>query len=111
MRERITVYVSPEERALLETRAVNSGVSMSKTLVDGALHQGTSELIDGATLNEYLKVLADLQNQLRGIAANLNQLAHHANATQDFPPNAADTAKRARKLILDVEDLLESVKR
>ncbi len=110
-RERITVYVSAEERGLLEARAVNSGVSMSKILVDAAMHSGTSALIDGATLNEYLRVLTDLQNQVRGIAGNLNQLAHHANVTQNFPSDAADVAKRARRLILDVEDVLESVSR
>lgn len=84
---------------------------MSKILVDAALHAGSSELIDGATLNEYLRVLTDLQGQVRGMAGNLNQLAHHANTTQNFPRDAADTAKRARRLILEVEDVLESVRR
>lgn len=110
-RERLTIYLSAEERELLAARAVNSGVSMSKILVDGALHAGSSNLIDGATLNEYLRVLTDLQGQVRGMAGNLNQLAHHANTTQDFPRDAADTAKRARRLILEVEDVLESVRR
>lgn len=110
-RERLTIYLSGEERELLAARAANSGVSMSKILVDAALHAGSSELIDGATLNEYLRVLTDLQGQVRGMAGNLNQLAHHANTTQNFPRDAADTAKRARRLILEVEDVLESVRR
>lgn len=110
-RERVTVYVSAEERAALEARANGYGVSMSRVLVDGALHAGASELIDGATLNSYLAVLADVQRQIRGIAGNLNQLAHHANATQEFPADAAETARRAGEAIARLEDVLESVRR
>lgn len=110
-RQRITVYVSADERVLLEQRASDYGVSMSRVMVDGALHPGASELIDGAMLNSALASLTDLQVQIRGIAGNLNQLAHHANATMEFPDDAADVAKRVKNLVVELEDVLESVRR
>lgn len=110
-RRRVTVYVSDDERAMLQVRADSYGVSMSRVLVDGALHAGESAHIDGATLNSVLAVLTDMQQQIRGIAGNLNQLAHHANATQEFPADAAATARRVKTMILHLEDVLESVRR
>lgn len=110
-RERLTVYISADERALLEAKAETLGVSMSRILVDGALHSGRSEFVDGATLSGALSTLTDLQQQIRGIAGNLNQLAHHANATQEFPVDAVQTAKRVKALVLRVEDVLASVTR
>lgn len=110
-RSRLTVYLSAQERAVLQARAYSSGLSMSRVLVDGALHAGSVDLVDGATLRSFLTVLTDLQVQIRGIAGNLNQLAHHANATQEFPDDAAATAKRVKAMILQLEDILESVHR
>ncbi len=110
-RRRVTVYVSDDERAMLQVRADSYGVSMSRVLVDGALHAGESAHIDGATLSAYLSILVDLQGQLQRIGGNLNQLAHHANATMDFPVEAADVAKEARRIVVRLEDVLESVRR
>lgn len=108
-RRRFSVSLSEEEYVLLEQRARNYGVSMSRVLVNGALHAARAEAIDGASLEAAFSILADMQNQVRGIATNLNQLTHHANKTQNFPEDAALVAKRAKRLMMDIEELLEGV--
>ncbi len=110
-RRRLTVYVTDDEMWRIETLADATNKSKSRVLIDSALRPGVSDLIDGVKLDAALETLKDLQQQIRGIAGNLNQLAHHANATQNFPVDAELIAKRVKALCLDIEDTLASVTR
>ena len=85
-----TVYLNHHERMMLTMKAENSGVSMSKLLVDSAMIEMEGTNIPLEVMGELRTELASHIRQLAGIANNLNQLTHHAHATQDF---SADTTK------------------
>ncbi|MCI7513473.1 MAG: MobC family plasmid mobilization relaxosome protein [Schaalia hyovaginalis] len=109
-RRQFTVTLSSDEYATLRARAANTGESMSRILVRAATAEASTPFIDGARLDEFLPILTDLQNQVRGISGNLNQLAHWANTEHAFPEEAADLAKHVRRLLVEIEDALESVR-
>ncbi|MBB6335438.1 MobC family plasmid mobilization relaxosome protein [Schaalia hyovaginalis] len=110
-RRALKVTLSSDEYAALRARAENTGESMSRILVRSATTGGTSDQIDGARLDELMHVLTDLQTQVRGVSGNLNQLAHWANSHHAFPEEAADLAKRVRRILVDIEHTFEGVHR
>jgi hypothetical protein len=83
------VRVSGEERAGLEERAVASGVTVARLLVDSALARplpparaavGAQEL---AAVDRAVGLLDDVIAELARIGNNINQLAHVANISGD----------------------------
>ena len=83
------VRVSGEERAALEERAVASGVTVARLLVDAALERplpparavvGAEELV---VVDRAVGLLDDLIAELARIGNNINQLAHVANISGD----------------------------
>lgn len=110
-RVRVSVSVSEFEKAMLEEKALACGVSMSRLLVDAALYPRVNEVLDGEAIHELLPLLKDLQLQLRGEATNLNQLVHHANATQIFPVEAGEVAREVQALAREIKDVLRAVTR
>lgn len=110
-RSTLCVQLTSQERALLEAKAANCGQSMSRVLVSCALHPATSEVVDPAQLDRLNDELRIYRRQLIGVTGNLNQLAHHANTTQDFPTQAHDALLQVRSALLDIQDLIESIKR
>ena len=109
-RRQFTVTLSHEEYVMLRARSENQGESMSRILVRAAMNDAASDRISGAKLDEFLPVLTDLQNQVRGVSGNLNQLAHWANTEHQFPEEAGELAKRVRRILVEIEDALESVR-
>ena len=110
-RSTLCVQLTSNERALLEAAAANSGVSMSRVLVSSALHPATSDVIDPVALDRLNDELMVYRRQLIGVAGNLNQLSHHANATQDFPTQAHEALSQVRSVLVDIQELIESVRR
>ena len=107
----LCVQLTSEERALLEAKAANAGQSMSRVLVTSALRASTSEVINGTDLDRLNEELTVCRRQLVGVAGNLNQLSHHANATMEFPDDAGEVLSQVRSVLFDVQDLIENVKR
>ena len=69
---RITVKLTTEDYYTLKGKAKNAGISMSE-IVRKVLDKGN--VIERLTVEQ-----ADFIRKLCGMANNLNQLAHHANA-------------------------------
>lgn len=110
-RVRVPVYLTEAERFILEQKAENTGRSMSRLLVESALHAPSTDRLDPVEFQAGLGTLADYQNQLRGMATNLNQIAHHANTIHEVPADVTVAARQARALMDQIETVFESIRR
>ena len=114
VRKRVTVYLTDEERALLEAQAEVSGRSLSSILVDAALHPAS--LGDGADLsarggNELVEQLRDYRRKLVGVTTNLNQIAYHANTTSEVPADFPAVVDEIHRLHDEINAMLLGVRR
>lgn len=114
VRGRVTVYLTGEERALLEAQAEVSGRSLSSILVDAALHPVS--LGDGAGLsarggNELVEQLRDYRRKLVGVTTNLNQIAYHANTASEVPADFAAVVAQIHQLHDEINAMLLGVRR
>ncbi|WP_241655440.1 MobC family plasmid mobilization relaxosome protein [Actinomyces oricola] len=110
-RSRLTVYLSPADRELLELRAQVSGESMAKFLVDGALRPVSADGVDAGRLGEVVALLRYYRRQLAGVATNLNQVARHANTISEVPFDFDDVVAQVHQLHDDINEILASVRR
>lgn len=111
-RRRLTVYLTDEERALLEARSEVSGESMAKILVDCALHPAsTGDGVDAGGVHELVSQLRDYRRQLVGVTTNLNQIAHHANTTSEVPADFAAVVAEVHQLHDDINAILLGARR
>lgn len=111
-RGRLTVYLTDEERALLEARSEVSGESMAKILVDCALHPvSAGEDVDAGGVHELVSQLRDYRRQLVGVTTNLNQIAHHANTTSEVPSSFAAVVAEVHQLHDDINAILLGARR
>ena len=111
-RGRLTVYLTDEERALLEARSEVSGESMAKILVDCALHPASAgEGVDAGDAHELVAQLRDYRRQLVGVTTNLNQIAYHANTTSEVPADFAAVVAEIHQLHDDINAILLGARR
>lgn len=110
-RSRLTVYLSPDERTLLEARAANTGTSMAKLLIDAAFRPVAAGQIDTGNLEETVASLRDVRRKLEGVATNLNQIAHHANTVAEVPADFDRVVAQVERMTDEVNAVLASVRR
>ncbi len=99
------VKVSPEEEAKLLQLAEAQGVTIPRLLVETALAAGASE-----TPTERKQVIVELfgvHRLLASVSNNVNQIARHANAGDEFPTDAASTLAYVRKLAFRINDVVD----
>ncbi len=99
------VKVTPEEEAQLLQLAEAQGVTIPRLLVESALAAGASE-----TPTERKQVIVELfgvHRLLANVSNNVNQLARHANAGDEFPADAASTLAYVRKLAFRINALVD----
>ena len=116
------VRVSGEERAALEERAVASGVTVARLLVDAALERplpparaavGAEELV---AVDRAVGLLDDLIAELGRVGNNINQLAHVANISGDVTMERrlrdalAENSDAVRRVRDVADDLARSVR-
>ena len=81
----VSVRFSPAEYERLQELIRKSGQTMQSYVINatlGAKITGSGEMQEVVRQN---KILADIDNQLRGMGTNINQMAHVANATGALP--------------------------
>lgn len=106
------MYLTEEERALLEARSEVSGESMAKILVDCALHPASAgDGVDAGDAHELVAQLRDYRRQLVGVTTNLNQIAYHANTTSEVPADFAAVVAEVHQLHDDINAILVGVRR
>lgn len=99
------VKVTPEEEALLLQLAEAQGVTIPRLLVESALAAGASE-----TPTERKQVIVELfgvHRLLANVSNNVNQLARHANAGDEFPADAASALAYVRKLAFRINSVVD----
>lgn len=109
-RTRIGVNATPEEKMLLEMRASNAGISVSKLLLDAALRSSSTQTVSPQAIAELREELRVYRRQLIGMSTNLNQMAHHTNATQEFSQDAVPLAAKINQFVKEISTLTSSIK-
>ena len=106
-RSRLLVSLTSSERARLR------GVSMSRFVVEAALHPvTTSEEVAGVPhVEELIELLRAYRRQLEGAMTNLNQIAHHANTVHEVPEDFASVVSSVADTIEDINARLDGVRR
>lgn len=110
-RERMSVNVTSSERALIEEGAKIRGVSISRYLVDGALHPVTIDGSADQSNAELVELLRGYRRQLEGAMTNVNQVAHHANTMREVPEEFGSTVRSLAVTLTRINDMLASVGR
>ena len=105
-KKRRDLWVTAEEEAMLVTRAAREGVTVPRLLISAA----TSESVETPT--ERRAMVAELfaiRTLLARVSNNVNQIARHANAGDEFPDDAASTLAYVKKLAFRISDTVESI--
>lgn len=111
-----TVYLSREEREQLELRALATGDSIAKILVESALSPVTNTALDDnviarTDMSEAMSALRGMRRDLEGVSTNLNQIAHHANTVSEVPADFAQVVARVRRTVNELNEILLQVRR
>lgn len=113
-RSRLLVSLTSSERALIEEGARLRGVSLSRFVVEAALHPVTTseEVAAGpAQAEELIELLRAYRRQLEGAMTNLNQIAHHANTVHEVPEDFGAVVAGVADTIEEINARLDGVRR
>ena len=113
-RSRLLVSLTSSERALIEEGARLRGVSLSRFVVEAALHPvTTSEGVAAgpAQAEELIELLRAYRRQLEGAMTNLNQIAHHANTVHEVPEDFGAVVAGVADTIEEINARLDGVRR
>lgn len=109
----VHVRMSDEQYLLVRQRADALGQSMSRVLVEAAIRPVDTRYPDRLELLEFTDQLRAVKDQVRGVTANINQLAHWANSMQT-PPSLEEmqqVLRDARWVITQCHTVIGRVKR
>lgn len=95
---------SDAEKAVLRRNADVVGLTVSAYLRQAAFNTRLGLL----TTDEF-EVLIDLNSQLRGVATNVNQLAHSVNRRSSSLPNT-DTLEQIAALLAELKPLIDDIR-
>lgn len=105
-KKRRDLWVTAEEEAMLVARAAREGVTVPRLLIGAA----TSESVETPT--ERRAMVAELfaiRTLLARVSNNVNQMARHANAGDEFPDDAASTLAYLKKLAFRISDTVDRI--
>lgn len=101
-----TYRVSVAEEAALKVKAQRYGISVARLVVESALsREGESHTDRQALIQE----LAQVRTLLSRVSSNINQIARHANATGEFPADAAASVAAMRQLMVRIDTTVRGV--
>ena len=94
------------EYAELQNKLSESGLTLQSYIINSALKAKVSSSKEVAVLKSRNDILSDYDKQLRGIATNINQLAHIANGYGELPTSRelTDILKEIRSLRKEVNE-------
>jgi hypothetical protein len=105
----VRVSMSEAERARLYVLEERTGRSASEILVSGALYAENSESL--AERRALASELMAVRRYLAALSNNVNQLARHANATDEFPQEARTALDRVRAIAERVNATIDGLGR
>jgi hypothetical protein len=100
------VLVTPAEEAKLQRLALDQGVSVPRLLIESAF-AGTGET--PTQRREAVAELFAVHRLLAAISNNVNQLARHANAGDEFPAEAGATLDAVRRVAARVSAAIDEL--
>jgi len=100
------VSVTPEEEAVLVRLAESQGVTVVRFLVESAT---AAQAETSAQRRAAMAELFAVRRLLAGMANNVNQLARHANAGEEFPAEAVHALAAFRRLAFRIDDVLDAM--
>ena len=81
----ITIRMSDEEYKFFQGRLSQTGQTQQSYILNAIRGATIASLEEVKELKKLNKAFADMMRQLRGLATNVNQMAHIANATGELP--------------------------
>lgn len=81
----VTVRMNDEEYAELQTKVGESGLTQQAYIISAVRYATVISSDEISVLKDISKTFADLEKQLRGLATNVNQMAHVANGYRALP--------------------------
>lgn len=100
-RVRKAITMSVTEFEILSAAAEQSGMTLQAYVMDCALNANSE--YTGEQRRHILEEVNKIHWLCANIANNVNQLAHWANATQQFPNEAEEITERVRNVLLFAE--------
>lgn len=100
------VKTSPAEEALLVQLAAVQGVTVARLLVESAL-AGDRET--AVARRDAIVELFAVRRLLAAVSNNVNQVARHANAGEDFPAEASATLAAVRRLVPRIDAAVDAL--
>lgn len=85
----ITIRMSDEEYTFLQKRLSQTGQTQQSYILNAICGVTIVSAEEVKELQKLNKGFADMMRQLRGVATNVNQMAHVANGTGELPVVAA----------------------
>lgn len=105
-KKRREVWVTAEEEAQLLVRAEREGVTVPRLLVAAA----TSETVETPTERRAILVeLMMMHTLLARVSNNVNQIARHANAGDEFPQDAKAALAYVRQVAERLQQTLDKI--
>ena len=108
----VTVRMSKSEYSAFRNRVNESGLTQQAYLINAVRDATIIPSDQIATLKEISKTFADQERQLRGLATNINQMAHVANG-QGFTPAVRELEQISELLInyrKESDDIWQSIR-
>ena len=105
-KKRREVWVTAEEEAALIARAARQKVTVPNLLVTAALSEGSE------TPTERRAAMAELMavhTLLARVSNNVNQIARHANAGDEFPQDAKAVLAYVREVAMRIDRTIEGL--
>lgn len=96
---RCVVKLSDEEHADLTARAAAADMTVPRLLVESTLDAPSAE----AGRAQAVMALLELDDQIRRIGNNLNQLVRHAHQQQEIPERLEDALRAVTRACLSVD--------
>ncbi len=100
------VLVTPEEEARLVQLAEAARVTVPRLLVESALSAR------GETTTQRRDMVAELfavRRLLAAVSNNVNQIARHANAGEEFPADAAGALVGVRRVVERIDEAIDGL--
>ena len=104
--------MNDEEYAMFQSKVMESGLTQQSYVISAIMGATVTSSDEITILKELSKTFADVERQLRGLATNVNQMAHVANG-QRLVPSERELEKisiRIKNYRKECEDIWRSIR-
>jgi hypothetical protein len=103
------VLVTPEEEARLLQLAEAARVTVPRLLIESALATGAGSGVTPTARRDAMAELFAVRRLLAAVSNNVNQIARHANAGEQFPADARAALTAVRRVVLRIDEAIDGL--